>query len=267
MEAGRVSPRCQSVAGAAGPDPCLRRARASGPIAASGPDGQTGPAACAGGRCDCDADGSDRCHRRPPRAVDKTAKSRADRRGWREAATLVHISPPATEEPVSQWRADRIPALSSPIWEPMESLKTDSQLFTGRRLRSLQTPTPKPVPASSPPASCPTFRNGVWWALLALAIVPSLWLARVLPVDRTGRFKPLVILARPSGLVSAWPSRPTQARTYLRGTYRWNNKTTRCVQPAADPGGGVRGHPASAATRATACSRRSRFARASALAQ
>jgi hypothetical protein len=115
----------------------------------------------------------------PARAVDKTQESSGSAR-LAEAATLVHISPPATKSP-SHSGAPTNPALSSPIWEPMEIVKTDYNSSPGVSLRSLQTPTPKPVPAPSPAPPVVRPSEWLWWALLALAIVLSLLLARVLP--------------------------------------------------------------------------------------
>lgn len=98
-----------------------------------------------------------------------------------EAPTLVHAGNAAPKSPSSSGAAPTNPALSSPIWEPMEIVKTDYNSSPGVPLRSLKTPTPKPVPTPTPPPPVVRPSEGLWWALLALAIVLSLLLARVLP--------------------------------------------------------------------------------------
>lgn len=98
-----------------------------------------------------------------------------------EAPTLVHAGNAAPKSPSSGGAAPTNPALSSPIWEPMEIVKTDYNSSPGVPLRSLKTPTPKPVPTPTPPPPVVRPSEGLWWALLALAIVLSLLLARVLP--------------------------------------------------------------------------------------
>lgn len=71
-------------------------------------------------------------------------------------------------------------AQSNPIWEPMEIVKTDYNSSPGVLLRSLKTPTPKPKPATPEPVAKRS-ADWLWWMVLALAIVLSVLLARVLP--------------------------------------------------------------------------------------
>jgi hypothetical protein len=101
----------------------------------------------------------------PPTPADPAAAQRLA-----EAATMVR---PASSP-------SKTPAQSSPIWEPMEIVKTDYHSSPGVPLRSLKTPTPKPTPAT-PPAPVVRPTEWLWWALLALAIVLAVLLARVLP--------------------------------------------------------------------------------------
>ena len=101
----------------------------------------------------------------PPTPADPAAAQRLA-----EAATMVR--PPTGPS--------KTPAQSSPIWEPMEIIKTDYHSSPGVPLRSLKTPTPKPNPAP-PPAEVVRPSEWLWWALLALAIVLAVLLARVLP--------------------------------------------------------------------------------------
>jgi serine/threonine protein kinase len=71
-------------------------------------------------------------------------------------------------------------AQSNPIWEPMEIVKTDYNSSPGVLLRSLKTPTPKPKPVAPAPVAKRS-ADWLWWMVLALAIVLSVLLARVLP--------------------------------------------------------------------------------------
>ena len=76
------------------------------------------------------------------------------------------------------------PAQSNPIWEPMEIVKTDYQSSPGVPLRSLKPAEPAKTPAPTPPPPAPVAApqpEWIWWALLTLAIVLSVLLARVLP--------------------------------------------------------------------------------------
>jgi hypothetical protein len=96
-----------------------------------------------------------------------------------DAAAVQRLAEAATMVPTPNGTA-KTAANSNPIWEPMEIVKTDYHSSPGVPLRSLKTPTPKPTPAPPTPAVSRPI-DWLWWTLLALAIVLSVLLARVLP--------------------------------------------------------------------------------------
>ncbi len=96
-----------------------------------------------------------------------------------DAAAVQRLAEAATMVPTPNGTA-KTAANSNPIWEPMEIVKTDYHSSPGVPLRSLKTPTPKPTPAPPMPAVSRPI-DWLWWTLLALAIVLSVLLARVLP--------------------------------------------------------------------------------------
>ncbi len=96
-----------------------------------------------------------------------------------DAAAVQRLAEAATMVPTPNGTS-KAAAHSNPIWEPMEIVKTDYHSSPGVPLRSLQTPTPKPTPAPPMPAVSRPI-DWLWWTLLALAIVLSVLLARVLP--------------------------------------------------------------------------------------
>lgn len=96
-----------------------------------------------------------------------------------DAAAVQRLAEAATMIPTPNGQS-KTAANSNPIWEPMEIVKTDYHSSPGVPLRSLKTPTPKPTPAPPTPAVSRPM-DWLWWTLLALAIVLSVLLARVLP--------------------------------------------------------------------------------------